>query len=56
MKSQAALRLRPPPPLEQVMPVVGGRPFRCSCRANVFTKQGEIFTCNGCGAKYQGIR
>lgn len=36
-----------------------GRPFRCSCGANVFHKdwdndEGEIYVCNGCEAAYKG--
>jgi len=34
-----------------------GKPFRCSCRANCFHHRyvdPTIFTCNGCGADYQG--
>lgn len=58
MKSQARLRLRQPAPPEQVMPVVNGKPFRCLCGANVFTKRravahwGVVYQCNGCGAEY----
>lgn len=41
---------------EQVMPTVAGRPFRCECGGNVFTRQGEYmkFKCNSCGALYEG--
>lgn len=35
------------------------RAFRCECGANVFKKTGETayvvkYTCNGCGARYEG--
>lgn len=31
------------------------RSFRCSCGCNVFaTKDDRFFTCNACGAKYEG--
>jgi hypothetical protein len=35
--------------------------FRCECGANVFKKIGETdyvvkYTCNGCGARYEGNR
>ncbi|MCK9371257.1 hypothetical protein M0R04_15195 [Candidatus Dojkabacteria bacterium] len=28
--------------------------FHCSCGANVFTRAGDIYTCNGCRTKYKG--
>lgn len=32
------------------------RRFYCgTCRANVFTRQGDFFTCNGCGEVYEGV-
>jgi hypothetical protein len=34
---------------------VGGKPFRCSCGANVFTKntvRPELYRCNGCEEEY----
>jgi hypothetical protein len=57
MKSQARLRLYIPDAPEAVMPRVAGKPFRCCCRANVFTKTGNVFrgyryTCNACGRVY----
>jgi hypothetical protein len=44
------------PDPEDVMPHVGGKPFRCSCGANVFKhdKKKDQFKCNGCGETYQG--
>jgi hypothetical protein len=43
--------------LQQFMPKVGGRPFRCRCGVNVFHKpdrtQPRIFRCNGCGTDYE---
>lgn len=41
-------------PGEQVMPFVNGRSFRCHCGANVFTRRGNRFTCNGCTEVYEG--
>ena len=39
-----------PPP---VMLTVGGRRFACErCGANVFTRTGENFACNGCSTVY----
>lgn len=59
MKSQARLRLRRPIKPEATTLKVGGKPFRCRCLANVFTrrsdpKHGEVFVCNGCGTHYAG--
>jgi hypothetical protein len=35
----------------------GRKRFACElCSASVFTRRGEIFTCNGCGAQYKGIQ
>ena len=28
--------------------------FRCECGCNVFAQRGLHFTCNGCGAEYEG--
>lgn len=39
---------------EQMMPYVGGKRFVCECRCNVFTRRGDIYTCNACQAEYQG--
>ena len=33
-----------------------GRSFRCHCGANCFLRQGNLFTCNACGERYEGIR
>lgn len=40
---------------EQCMPTVNGKPFRCTCGSNVFTRRGEYqYICNGCQAHYTG--
>jgi hypothetical protein len=68
LKSQARLWLRKPEGPKAIgvgtsaMITVAGKPFRCSCGANVFTKrQGQVyegrrlretFTCNGCRTVY----
>lgn len=47
----------PVPP--DVMPMIDGRSFRCSCGCNVFRHpEGEplVFVCNGCRARYRGER
>lgn len=42
---------------EQTMPRVGGQSFRCEdCGANVFTRRGDVYDCNGCHARYRGER
>ncbi len=44
-------------PLPDVMPVVGGKPFRCDCGCNVFRHpEGEplVFACNSCGERWRG--
>lgn len=33
---------------------VNGKRFFCECGANVFMRRGDTFTCNGCGAEYDG--
>lgn len=38
----------------QVQPRVDGKPFRCECGCNVFTRSGNIFQCNACRTKYEG--
>jgi hypothetical protein len=46
-----------PPEMENVMPRVDGKSFRCEeCGANVFrrAKGSTMYVCNGCGAKYHG--
>jgi len=44
--------------LEQFMPKVDGKPFRCECGCNVFHKPDktdlELFKCNSCGLQYRG--
>lgn len=56
MKSHARLRLRQPVKPETTMLRVGGKPFRCNCGANVFTKKSvsgkTVFVCNGCQEWY----
>lgn len=37
---------------EAVMLTVAGKRFRCPCGANVFTRCGQVFTCNACGEQY----
>lgn len=40
-----------------VMLKVGGKPFRCTCGANVFTliaAYPDRYSCNGCGTDYIG--
>ena len=44
--------------LLQIMPKVGGKPFRCECTCNVFhhpdkTKP-NLYQCNSCEARYIG--
>ncbi len=40
---------------KQVMPYVGGVPYRCECGCNVFTKIGAYrYSCNACPAIYEG--
>lgn len=39
---------------EQTMPHVAGKPFRCHCGCNVFSRVGDRYTCNACGAIYRG--
>jgi hypothetical protein len=55
---RARAALSPPVQAEastQVMPRVDGKRFACNdCRATVFTKRGSKYTCNGCGAVYEG--
>ena len=29
-----------------------GKPFRCECGCNVFTKKRTTYTCNGCQSTY----
>jgi hypothetical protein len=41
-------------PREQVMPRINGKSFRCRCGANVFTRKGSRYTCNGCAEVYIG--
>jgi hypothetical protein len=37
------------------MAMINGRSFHCEgCKANVFTRDGNRFSCNRCGAKYVG--
>lgn len=33
---------------------INGESFICSCGANVFSRKDNIFTCNACGAEYEG--
>ncbi len=44
--------------IENFMPRVGGKAFRCECGCNVFhkpdRKHPEIYECNGCEARYEG--
>ena len=44
--------------VENFMPRVSGKAFRCQCGANVFHKpdmrRPEIYECNGCGVWYEG--
>lgn len=41
--------------IEQVMPRVDGKPFRCDCGCNVFTKIGSLhYQCNSCEARWKG--
>lgn len=50
-----ASELAPVPP--DVMPMIDGRSFRCSCGCNVFRHpEGEpmVFVCNACRARYRG--
>lgn len=39
-------------PDSPVMLRVDGRPWRCPCGANVFRRDGEVYTCNACGEAY----
>lgn len=55
MKSQARLRLRRPVATQQVMPIVGGKRFFCPfCSVGIFTREGQVYTCNGCGEQFEG--
>ena len=54
MKSQARLRLRQPEEIVVTMVIINGRPFRCPCGSNCFLRQGNRFTCNACGKRYEG--
>ncbi len=57
--AQAALAAREgkPPQAEQVMPRVNGKPFKCDCGCNVFTKTEPLkYRCNSCEATYTGER
>lgn len=43
---------------EQFMPRIDGKSFRCECGCNVFKKlvqRPNIFVCNGCANRYEGI-
>lgn len=44
--------------VENFMPRINGKSFRCACGANVFHKpdedRPEIYECNGCGNWYEG--
>jgi hypothetical protein len=44
--------------LENFMPQIGGKSFRCDCTCNVFHKPNEnrpeLYECNGCGERYIG--
>lgn len=44
--------------VEQVTIRIGGKPYRCDCGCNVFTKLPGPpflrFECNGCHARYTG--
>ena len=43
------------PPPRPVMPYVNGKRFACErCGATVFTRQGSLYACNGCGTGYEG--
>ncbi len=39
---------------ETVMPRVNGKPFRCECGCNVFTKLDNFYRCNACSLEYEG--
>lgn len=40
---------------EQTLIKIEGEPFRCElCRANVFTRIGDRYFCNGCNTRYLG--
>ena len=39
---------------EATMPRVGGKPFRCDCGGNVFSRTGTRYVCNSCGTEYEG--
>ena len=43
----------PAPRPEQVMPKVDGKPFRCVCGGNVFSKEADRYKCNSCGRTYK---
>ena len=38
---------------EDVMLKVDGRPFRCDCQCNVFSKVGDVYQCNACRSEFQ---
>lgn len=41
--------------IEDSMPIVAGRRFRCDCSGNVFSRMSdETFVCNSCGTVYAG--
>jgi hypothetical protein len=68
VKSQARLRLRKPPPREDIMPKVNGKPWRCRCGGNVchietwkmpipsgstlMASFQTVYVCNACGQGY----
>lgn len=39
---------------ECVMPYIDGKRFACRCGVKLFTRVGNIYTCNGCGTDYEG--
>lgn len=41
-------------PQNQKLVRINGATFRCECGANVFTKEGGRYYCNGCDAVYEG--
>lgn len=45
---------RMPERTETVMITLRGQPFRCHCTCNVFTRRSNLYTCNACGAQYEG--
>ena len=44
--------------VENFMPRIAGKPFRCDCKCNVFHKpdatKPELYECNCCGHRYEG--